>query len=112
LSRIKPSDLQRIFGNACLPLVVDGKNNTHEVRHSIITGDYTYIWVSAEVVLGELAPGKGKKRKQTRRRITVYDESGYRDAGSFTSILENINSSKLFNFCGQTSVISLFRGPK
>jgi superfamily II DNA helicase RecQ len=43
------SDLQRLFGNACLPLVVDGKNNTREVRHSIITGNYTHIWVSAEV---------------------------------------------------------------
>jgi len=77
------SDLQRLFGNTCRPLVVDGKN-TPEVRHSIITGDYTHIWVSAEVALGELVPGKDKRRKQTRRKITVYNESGYRDAGSFT----------------------------
>jgi hypothetical protein len=59
--------------------------NTPEVRHSIITGN----WVSAEVALGDLVPGKSKKSKQTRRRIIVYDESGYRDAGSFTSVLQN-----------------------
>jgi superfamily II DNA helicase RecQ len=82
-------DLNRLFGGACLPLVVDGKNNTPEVRHSIITGDYTHIWVSAEVALGELVPGKGRKRKQTRPKITVYEESGYRDAGSFISVLQN-----------------------
>jgi hypothetical protein len=82
-------DLQRLFGNTCLPLVVDGKNNTPEVRHSIIMGNYTHIWVSAEVALGDLMPGKSKKSKQTRRRVIVYDESGYRDARSFTSILHN-----------------------
>jgi superfamily II DNA helicase RecQ len=82
-------DLQRLFGNTCLPLVVDGKNNTPEVRHSIIIGNYTHIWVSAEIALGELVPGKSEKRKQTRRRITVYDKSGYRDTGSFTSVLQN-----------------------
>lgn len=82
------SDLQRLFGNTCRPLVVDGKNNTPEVRHSIITGDYTHIWVSAEVVLGELVPGKGK-RKQTKHKITVYNESGYRDSGSFISVIQN-----------------------
>ena len=80
--------MQRLFGNTCLPLVVDGKNNTPEVRHSIITGNYTHIWVSAEVALGELAPGKAKKRKQAKRKITVYGD-GYRDAGSFTSVLQN-----------------------
>jgi hypothetical protein len=58
-----------------------------EVRHSIITGNYTHIWISAEV--NYLVPGKGKKRKQTRRKFTVYDESDYRDAGSFTSVLQN-----------------------
>jgi len=81
-------DLQRLFGNTCLPLVVDGKNNTPEVRHSITTGNYTHIWVSAEVALGELVPGNAKKRKQAKRKITVYGD-GYRDAGSFTSVLQN-----------------------
>jgi hypothetical protein len=52
-------DLKRLFGGVCLSLVVDGKNNTPEVRHSIITGDYTHIRVSAGVALGELVPGKG-----------------------------------------------------
>jgi superfamily II DNA helicase RecQ len=82
-------DLQRLFGDTCRPLVVDGKNNTPEVRHSIITGNYTHIWVSAEVALGELVPGKDKRRKQTRRKIIMYNESGYQDAGSFTSVIQN-----------------------
>jgi hypothetical protein len=33
------------------------------------------ICFNVEVALGELVPRKGKKRKQTRRKPTIYDES-------------------------------------
>jgi len=63
------SDLQRLFGNTCRPLVVDGKNNTPEVRHSIITGDYTHIWVSAEVVLVNWYQEKARGSKRSTRSL-------------------------------------------
>jgi DEAD/DEAH box helicase len=47
-------ELKNRFGARAVPTVLDGKNNTAELRGETARGSYTHVWASAEVVLVDL----------------------------------------------------------
>ena len=89
--------------------VLDGDTNTLTNRHAIARGDYTHIWVSAEIALAELLErnreelsekdqGRSRKTKPRAegkataggpiRRVRHVFPTGYEDNGTFTSVLQ------------------------
>jgi hypothetical protein len=54
--------LAALFGN--MPPALTGRTIHLKFGTLIVTGNYMHIYVSTELVLGELMPVKGKKRKK------------------------------------------------
>jgi len=48
-------------------VVLDGTNNTAELRAEIARGNYTHVWASAEAVLADLVYCEKKKPRPVRR---------------------------------------------
>jgi superfamily II DNA helicase RecQ len=81
-------ELKNRFGPHATPVVLDGKNNTAELRAEIARGDYTHVWASAEVVLADLVDCN-KKSGTVRRSCVKRFDSGYIDQGSFHSVAQD-----------------------
>ena len=107
-------DAEEKFGRfGVRPFVLNGDTNSAENRHKIARGDYTHVWTSADIAIGEMVDPdmghsqdgmneqythgretatstcKNRPPKQKRRVVTRQFEDGYRDAGTFTSVLQD-----------------------
>jgi superfamily II DNA helicase RecQ len=60
-------ELKNRFGAYSSPVVLDGTNNTAELRAEIARGNYTHVWASAEAVLADLVDCNKKKPRPVRR---------------------------------------------
>lgn len=81
-------ELKNRFGADSVPVVLNGENNTAELRDGIARGNYTHVWASAEVVLADLVCNKKKLRTVRRSCVKKFD-SGYIDHGSFHSVAQD-----------------------
>ena len=82
-------ELKNRFGAYSSPVVLDGTNNTAELRAEIARGNYTHVWASAEVVLADLADCNKKKPRTVRRSYVKRFDSGYIDHGSVQSVAQD-----------------------
>jgi superfamily II DNA helicase RecQ len=78
-------ELVKRFGNSYKPFAVNGRTNTSMNRHAIARGEYTHVWVSAEIVLGDLLVEGRSSAKRIKR---TYND-GYCDSGTFTSVIQD-----------------------
>ena len=94
------------LGRDLRPFILDGTNNNAKNRHDIARGDYTHVWLTAEVLLGELCEtiaSKEEGKSKGKASVTALTENprarkaprhrsfadGYTDCGSFTSVLQD-----------------------
>jgi superfamily II DNA helicase RecQ len=82
-------ELKNWFGAYAAPVVLDGKNNTAELRAEIARGNYTHVWASAEVVLADLVDCRKRKPGIVRRPCVKRFGSGNIDHGSFHSVAQD-----------------------
>ena len=98
-------ELQERFGNDFRPFVLDGDSNSPKARYDIARGNYTHVWLSADIAINDIvdpsenddeddAPAqqtsKGKERKSQRApRRSKITMDGYEDRGTFTSVLQD-----------------------
>ena len=78
-------ELVKRFGNSYKPFAVNGGTTTSMNRHAIARGEYTHVWVSAEIVLGDLLV---EGRSSAKRMKRTYND-GYCDSGTFTSVIQD-----------------------
>jgi superfamily II DNA helicase RecQ len=82
-------DLKNRLGPHSTPVVLDGKNNTAQLRTEIARGKYIHVWASAEVVLADLVDCNNKKSGTVRRSCAKRFDSGYIDQRSFHSVAQD-----------------------
>ena len=98
-------DAQEQWGSSIKPLILNSDTNTAQNRHDIACGHYTHVWVSPEILVGDLylddiqgvsgsqsqesQLGSSQPKRRIKRSKPKGMADGYRDEGAFSSALQH-----------------------